>query len=259
MKKKLVAKRMKMLIQSIIGLGFDGLKVLVLMLFGKTNRIVIAGIKYPMSLRPNSTDYDVFYQLFAKSEYTIPIHIPGFEPQLIIDAGANIGLASVFFKNAYPDAAIIAIEPDSGNFDMLKKNTAHYNAIFLEKAGLWNRETNIVVDDIFGLGEHGLIVKENDVPTENSLRAVTIDTVLKKYGFENQRIDILKIDVETSEKYIFASNYETWLSKAKVIFVELHDVLEKGCSQAFFTAIQKSIEHYSLFISGENLVVINED
>lgn len=42
-------------------------------------------------------------------------------PRVIVDAGANIGLASLFFANKYADAKIIAIEPEEHNFKILKK------------------------------------------------------------------------------------------------------------------------------------------
>jgi len=40
---------------------------------------------------------------------------------LIIDAGANIGATSVFYALAVPNAQVVAIEPDAGNFELLQK------------------------------------------------------------------------------------------------------------------------------------------
>jgi len=41
---------------------------------------------------------------------------------LIIDAGANIGLSLIYFKRLYPQARIIAYEPDNSIFKLLESN-----------------------------------------------------------------------------------------------------------------------------------------
>ena len=43
-------------------------------------------------------------------------------PRLILDVGANIGLAALYFRGQYPDAAIVAIEPDPDTFAKLERN-----------------------------------------------------------------------------------------------------------------------------------------
>jgi len=45
---------------------------------------------------------------------------------LIIDCGANIGCASVWFATQYPKARILAVEPDPDNFRMLVRNSKPY-------------------------------------------------------------------------------------------------------------------------------------
>lgn len=40
-----------------------------------------------------------------------------------VPAGANVGLASVLFKLLWPDAVVVALEPDADNFAMLQANT----------------------------------------------------------------------------------------------------------------------------------------
>ena len=46
-------------------------------------------------------------------------HIP-----VIIDAGANIGLASIWFSEQFPACKIFAVEPDRGNLSVLARNAA---------------------------------------------------------------------------------------------------------------------------------------
>lgn len=221
----------------------------------KTNnftKIDLLNFPGPIFLRKNSTDFLAFYQVFLQNEYNI--HIP-FYPEFIIDAGANIGLFSVFMKNRFPDAKIICVEPDEENYRSLKKNMASYADIHCEHAGLWSADSRLTVCDEYEEGKWGLVVKEND--TSGETFGTSMETLIEKYSF--QRIDILKLDIETSEKEVFSKNYSKWLSKTKVIIIELHDRKKSGCSKAFFEAINQTLHHYDFFTSGENVVIINND
>ena len=88
----------------------------------------------PVYIRENSSDTAVFNQVFYRNEYNIELKE---EPEIIIDCGANIGLASVYFANKYPGALIIAIEPEPSNYEMLIKNTANYSNIHCHNNGVW--------------------------------------------------------------------------------------------------------------------------
>src|SRR5690348_13938030 len=46
------------------------------------------------------------------------------QAKTIVDIGANVGCASVFFAVAHPQATVYALEPAKEAFDYLKKNTA---------------------------------------------------------------------------------------------------------------------------------------
>jgi hypothetical protein len=76
--------------------------------------------------------------------------------------------------------------------------------------------------------------------------------LIKKYGIE--QIDICKIDIETSEKYLFADDYEIWLAKVKMLIIELHDWMEKGCSKPVFEAVNKSFAEYEFALMGESVI-----
>ena len=77
-----------------------------------------------IKLRKNTSDADTFDQVFIEQNYKLQIN----HPKLIIDAGANVGISTFYFKTLFPNAAIICIEPEEDNFILLKKNLKYKNA-----------------------------------------------------------------------------------------------------------------------------------
>ncbi|MGZ3759118.1 MAG: FkbM family methyltransferase [Mucilaginibacter sp.] len=252
----MVSKLLGML-RVIEALGFFRAILFVIKRKLKVNSTVkLPGINYPVHLRPGTSDDDVFTQIFVGKEYCIDL---GIVPEIIIDAGANIGLSTIWFKNKYPDAMIIAIEPDGDNVAMVKRNTQYYKNVFVIQAALWDRQTSVSVSDKRGMGKWSLIAEEssnNEIKGQQT-PTVTIDELMQQYDLKF--IDLLKIDIESAEREVFADNYFNWLPKTKVIIIETHDWIKPGCARAFFTAINKTFKAYCYGQVGENVVVINQD
>lgn len=214
--------------------------------FFKFFSILLPKYKYPILLRNNTTDVCVFYQVFLAKSYEI---FYGIEPKVIIDCGANIGLSAIYFKNRFPEAKIIAIEPEISNFELLKKNTEKYNNIFCIKSGVWNKSTNLVIKDRSN-GNWGFVIEEANCKSSDTIPAVSINEIIDDYKIN--QIDILKIDIEGSEKELFESNFENWLKITKILIIELHDGLRTGASKSFFEAVSKYDFHISR--KNENLI-----
>ena len=53
-------------------------------------------------------------------------------PKRIVDMGAHIGLATLYFAQMYPEAKIVAYEPDHANFELLTKNISENNLLNVE-------------------------------------------------------------------------------------------------------------------------------
>jgi hypothetical protein len=85
--------------------------------FPRIIKVRLPESKDTMTLRPNTSDMDVFQQIFVNEEYEFSLDT---DPAVIIDAGANIGLASIYYSIKYPKAKIIAIEPELSNYELLK-------------------------------------------------------------------------------------------------------------------------------------------
>lgn len=115
-------------------------------------------VKFPISLRVPSSDIPTYEQVFINQDYDFLVETP---PKVIVDAGANIGLASVYFANKYPEAMIIAIEPGNDNFEVLKRNVEPYRNIIPVHSALWSKNGVINLVDP-GLGSWGFMTEETN-------------------------------------------------------------------------------------------------
>jgi FkbM family methyltransferase len=184
-------------------------------------------VAYPISLRYPSTDLSTYKQVFEDFSYNFTLNQ---EPQIIVDAGANIGLASIYFANKYLNAKIISIEPEKSNFEMLKKNTANYKNIIPLNAALWNKNEEICIIDI-NRGNDSFQVGERQVSNSQKINGFTIDKIMSM--FDLQRIDLLKIDIEGAEKEVFG-NPTAWIGNINTMAIELHERLRSGCNRSFY-------------------------
>jgi FkbM family methyltransferase len=83
--------------------------------------------------------------VFVAQEYKMPYQV---DPQVTIDAGANIGMATLFFSHDYPRAKLFAIEPEASNFTILKKNCVGLPNVVFINAALWPTEQALVIKDL---------------------------------------------------------------------------------------------------------------
>lgn len=189
-------------------------------------------VRHPFHLRVPSSDISTYEQIFLLKEYECNALKP---PRTIVDAGANIGLASIYFANRFPDSKIIAIEPERSNFELLATNIAPYKNITGVHAALWheNKKINLVDPN---LGKWGFMTQSGDGlekfgSTLHEVQGMTIDTLMNQEGLDH--IDVLKIDIEGAEREVF-ENTSTWIAKVDSLIVELHDRMKPGCSRNFF-------------------------
>lgn len=218
---------------------------------GDIKSIKLPNIKYSISLRKQTSDIQVFHQIFLNREYDIKFN----STDVIIDAGANIGLFTIAMKNRYPESTIICLEPDVENYSVLTQNVSHYEGIFCQNCGLWSTDTKLKVFDKYGHGKMGIVVEEDNV--YGNVQGISLESILKKYSI--QTIDVLKVDIETSEIQLFSNGYQQWLPKVKTIVIELHDWMGVECAKPFFEAINKTFTKYEYSISGENTIIYNKD
>lgn len=215
----------------------------------------LPGVPHPLHARFRTTDLSIIRQVFFCKEYDFDIEPP---PAVIVDAGANIGIAAVYFANKYPGAKIFAIEPEAGNFRLLQQNAQPYSNITLIHAALWSKECMLEIKNAYAFErEAAYMTQEIDHGMANeclrgNVQALHMAGVLNQYNIDY--VDLLKIDIEGAEKEVF-ENVPEWLSQVGVIVIELHDRIKPGCTRSFYRAVG---DFPFEALSGENIIVARE-
>ena len=213
-------------------------------------RLRLPPFKGPIHLRAGTSDFPTFEQIFRRREYDIAVD---FSPRFIVDAGAHIGLAAVYFKTRFPASTVVCVEPSASNVELLRRNTQAYEDVHCVHAGLWSGPARLKVLD--GDGTWGFTTQPASSADGETVAAVSVGDLMRQ--FRRDRIDILKMDIEGAEKEVFSSGCETWLPKTKLLILELHDRDGEGCSRAFYRALAHF--NFSLSAQGENIVCLNDD
>jgi FkbM family methyltransferase len=216
-----------------------------------------------ISLRPSDSDMNVLRQVFVRKEYDLRKYsqitriqrayeeiLAADGTPVIIDAGANIGSSAIFFSKMFPNAKIIAVEPDPQNADICRLNTKLFENIIVVEAAIGS------------VGGKVSVVKHANMSWETQttrgelgdIRVVTIHEIMSEAG-TGSTLFIAKIDIEGFEDDLFARD-TSWLSDSAAIIIELHDWMFPGKYRSL--PFQKAILSYNgeILISGDNLIFV---
>ena len=161
-----------------------------------------------------SSLYEIFESEIYKFEPKETINIS------IIDCGANIGLATIYFKSQFPQAKIISYEADPKIFNALEKNIISfgYSDVEVINAAVSNKD-GLVNFHVEG-GHSGMISNDDGNQDVVPIQAIRLKKILAGYS----NITFLKIDIEGHEIYVLPDIAEE-LKKVQFLFLEYHSFL----------------------------------
>lgn len=174
---------------------------------------VLQGIRWAY---PDAASFGHAYEeIFQRGGYAFSGRGPS--PR-IIDCGANVGLATVFWRRTWPDARIVAVEADPAIFDYLRQNiaAAGCTGVTLLNKAVWNAAGTVSFTqegaDAGHVGSgasagHGTVV---EVP------AITLAELVG-----GAAVDLLKVDIEGAECEALIGQHEC-LRPVERVFVEYH-------------------------------------
>jgi FkbM family methyltransferase len=213
-------------------------------------------------LRRKNSDFETLRQIFEHEEYSIvngvveadvrsryeEILSNGKKP-IIIDAGANIGLAALWFNAQFPKATVVSIEPDADNFALLKENVPLSETSVLVNAAVGSLPGTVTLIDRGGMGW----AVQTQRTQGNGIDIITIDDAIALVP--NGVPLIVKIDIEGFESDLFGDNL-SWLDATFAVFIEPHDWMDpsKNTSQSFQRAFGS--RNFNIYLRGENLLYV---
>lgn len=198
-------------------------------------------------LRGRSVDFYVFDSIFGRGEYDFPI---GFVPEVIVDAGAYTGFSAVWFHRRFPQATVIAVEPEASNFGLLARNTKPFSNIRPVRGGVYGRETPLKIADS-GVDKWAFTLHVSD-GTGDTVPGYTVPLLMKEFGLD--RIDILKMDIEGAEHSVFINRPEEWLPKVRMVIAEVHDHIHSGVGELITEKLEEA--GFTTDRRGENLIAL---
>ena len=147
----------------------------------------------------------------------------------IIDGGANVGMASLYFLNRYPTARVIAVEPDDANLELCRMNLAPYgNRVTLIHGAIWKCGGRLALE----AGRQEWVSRVRD-DQAGSVEAFTLASLI---AHGDGKVGLLKLDIEGSEIEVFGPNAREWLPSVRNIAIELHGEDRKD---GFFAALKR--------------------
>lgn len=201
----------------------------------------------PVRIRPGGADAHAFWQVFIHGDYDLPIP---FIPEIIVDAGAHVGYASLYFAHRFPAARIIAIEPAPANAEMLRYNLAGFDRVQVREAALWSTPRYLSIADP-DAESWSFRIKEGE-SAGPGVAAITIPAILDDVG----HIDILKVDIEGAEFELFSGDV-SWLEQTRMVILELHEHYAPGCTALIKAAMQRH-GFVHMLDKGENVVFLKD-
>ena len=137
----------------------------------------------------------------------------------ILDCGANVGLASLFFHRLYPQARITAFEADPALFAILTTNLRANGAVGIETrhVALWT-STGTLTFQCEG-SDSGMI---GSLPGAIDGTSTTVPSLRLRDVIDEGLVDLLKLDIEGAEDAVLA-DCEPVLHRVKAIVMDLHE------------------------------------
>jgi FkbM family methyltransferase len=180
---------------------------------GQRNRVREVRLRGDIKIRYrlNKGDLHSIREIWLQEAYRLPFEDPS---GVLLDLGANIGMASLWLAKSYSFTQVIAVEPDPYNAALVRQNL-ELNGIAGEvlEAAIGPKEAvaRFEFSELSNLGrlsENGSLVP-----------MISVDTIIQRFAVT--RFALIKIDIEGGEQELFDGPPE-WLARTDAIIIEFH-------------------------------------
>lgn len=191
----------------------------------------------------------LFREIFVHGDYGFDAST---EDPLILDCGANVGMATLYFLWRYPRAEVHAFEPDAATFSLLQRNITvnGLNAARAHQAAVSDRDGQIAFYRDDSDPGHPMM---STMPgrmrgTDATVESVALSSFLER-ELPEREIDFLKLDIEGAEDAVLRDLAESGaIHRVRELVVEYHHHLGNAPSRlgAFLGRLEAAGFSYQL-------------
>jgi FkbM family methyltransferase len=189
--------------------------------------------------------YFLYSEIFCSKDYYFKTDSRN---PIIIDCGANIGVATIYFKRLYPDSRILSFEANPNTYALLQRNIDKNKLTNVEmhNIALFDTDTNVsffISNDLGTLV--GSLLPGRGGDTEINIKAEKLSSYMKQLPV----IDLVKIDVEGAEINIINDLLQSGeLSKPEQYIIEYHHNMagENSSLSSFLKKFETAGYNYSV-------------
>ena len=180
-------------------------------------------LNYDVRINKGTTPFELYEDIFLNDVYGFEAQRP--DPR-IIDCGANIGMSVLYFKHRYPQARVVAFEPDPTIVTFLDENIAR------------NRLTGVEVVNAALAAEPGTMKLNSDGEVSSHLAAYKPDdgvwqtfevpcVLLSDYL--DEPVDFMKMNIEGAEHEVL-EECEPRIHQIRELNIEYHRLPGVPCT-----------------------------
>ena len=176
-----------------------------------------------VKLRECGTDHVTFNEIVVDEIYK-PVVSEIRAVESVIDLGANVGLASLYFAHHWPSCRILAVEPNPETYEILADNLAplvRSGRCAALQAAAWDALAVLSAaphQQPGGFNSYSLC--EDARSSAATVKGLTVAEIIEYSGF--RIVDLLKVDIEGAEIRLFRGDLR-WLARVRNIAIEFHE------------------------------------
>jgi FkbM family methyltransferase len=153
-------------------------------------------------------------EIFSEGEYAA---VDGQNPSSIVDLGANVGQAALWFRSQFPQARMLCVEPDPETFAKLRRNLGADPLVTLHQAAITATDCSVSLARTPD-SSWGTRVASPTGADADEVPGLSLQTLLAEHRIEN--VDVLKVDIEGLEHDALGASPA--LKRTRFVVGEIH-------------------------------------